>query len=208
MTEADAGTERRGRPTHPPEQAHTPADEIYVGTLLRREGRGDQVIRRKGMRLKGVLAAMAGASVLCCVAFGLAGLLGAPLPHTGSTSAGEHPLRIVPADSPDAPANVDTEPPGPLPPLWHDQAPGQQDDRAIAQPSSGSQEAANTSTQRRTVQVGDQNTARPSAPAGAASAPAGAPAQPSSASPSPQPASSSPPVPVPRRVLTVQFWDR
>src|SRR5947199_121355 len=104
----------RSNPDHGDDRArHRTICSIRSGALLRREGRSDQVIRRQSMRVKGVLAAMAGASVLCCVAFGLAALFGAPLPHTGSNSVGEHPLRIVPADSPDAPANLDTELPGP-----------------------------------------------------------------------------------------------
>jgi hypothetical protein len=191
-----AGAERRTRQAHPPEKAGTRTDELYIGTLLRREGRNDQVIRRKSMRPTRLLVAMAGSSLLCCVAFGLASLFGASLPHTGSNSLQDHPLWIVPADSPAAPANLDTLLPGRLQPPQDSPPTGQRSGSALAQPGSGSAGDTTSSAQRGTAQTGDQNVAHPSAAAGHASAPTGAsppaPSQPSSAPSTAQPPGSSP----------------
>jgi hypothetical protein len=96
----DSRAERAGHAADPE------VDELYVGELLRREGRRDAEVRG-GVQLRRILAAAAGVSALCgAVAFGATHLVDQS--QQSASPSPDHPLRVVPGNRVTDPSDLDS----------------------------------------------------------------------------------------------------
>jgi hypothetical protein len=106
--DADSFDEHDELDEHPEsagQEGEPDADELYVGELLRREGRRDGEVR-SGVQLRRILAAAAGVSALCgAVAFGATHVVDQS--QQSASSSPDQPLRVVPGNRITDPSDLD-----------------------------------------------------------------------------------------------------